>query len=530
MILKKPYAFLIKYFKIIHLIIFILTLYINTYYSKISNFFKVYSSNHYYEANIAKTYIPTLSFIFIILLLGLFTIMIYLMNQKKKPTKLYVFSIIYYLIILIAMFIAYNKMNTLYEITMEQRASRLYRDIYLILNIPSYYFMFMYLIRAIGFDIKKFNFKKDLEELEINTEDNEEFEFVLGKDDYIYKRKIHRLYREIIYFYKENKFILNIVFTVFIGIILVIILLNLSINIHKYHIGTQVNSTQFTFKLNNAYITSYDYRDEIISENKRYILLDMTITNKNAYELKAENIYLLYNNKQQSLIKTSLSNSFSDIGKVYKGDIIPNQPTDIILVYEVPANIKISKTSLMVYTGTKQKNDKTEYQFDEYKFSLIDLDKNNNQTSITLNEKYQLGTNTIYGNTTFTIKNIELHDKYEYTYQKCTTENICQTLTDVIIADNRNANQILVVDYEMEIDEQSLLAQSVKSSPSEILNKFAKISFTQNEKNTTQKIYGQEKDKLENKIFFEVPKTITSTDETKALIIKTRENEYKLSF
>ena len=36
MILKKPYAFLIKNFKIIHIIIFLLALYVNNYYIKIS--------------------------------------------------------------------------------------------------------------------------------------------------------------------------------------------------------------------------------------------------------------------------------------------------------------------------------------------------------------------------------------------------------------------------------------------------------------------------------------------------------------
>lgn len=529
MILKKPYAFLIKYFKIIHIIILLLILYINSYYSKISTFFKNYSSNHLYDTNIAKDYLPIPVFISVILIIGLIAIMYYLMHNKKKPTKLYIFSIIYYFILLVSMFLIYDKINTLYEVTIEQRTSRLYQDIYFILKLPTYYFIVMYLIRGIGFDIKKFNFKKDLEELEIKAEDNEEFEFVLGKDTYIYKRKFHRILRETLYYYKENKFIINIILSVIAAIILTIILINLSINIHKYHIGSSISSSNFTYKLNNAYITSYDYKNEIISKNKKYILIDITITNKTKATLKAENIYLSYNNNKQSIIKTSLSNAFSDIGTVYKGDTIPNEPTNLILVYEVPANTRIRNTKLMVYTGTRTNKDKTEYIYKEYKFNLINLDKNNYQENITLNTSYNLGTK-LYGTTNITITDIKIQDKYEYTYQKCSTEEKCQTLTDVIIPENRNQKKLLIVDYIINLDENSLIARSLNNNQISILNKFSRISYTKNDKQTEIQIYGKSNNRLENKIFYEIPNDLNIDDTTKTFNIKTRELEYKLSF
>ena len=129
MILKKPYAFLIKNFKIIHIIIFLLALYVNNYYIKISSFFRNYSSNNFYDYNIAKDYLPIFSFIAIILLISFISIMLYLMNKKKKPIKLYIFSIIYYVILLISMLFIYNVINTLYEATLTQKLSRFYRDI-----------------------------------------------------------------------------------------------------------------------------------------------------------------------------------------------------------------------------------------------------------------------------------------------------------------------------------------------------------------------------------------------------------------
>ena len=118
MILKKPYAFLIKYFKLIHIIILGLLLYINSYYKNIYTFYKDYSSSNYYDLNIAKEYLPTLSFIVVVLLISLFIILFYLMKKKDKPYTLYILSITYYALVLISMLVAYENINTLYDVTL----------------------------------------------------------------------------------------------------------------------------------------------------------------------------------------------------------------------------------------------------------------------------------------------------------------------------------------------------------------------------------------------------------------------------
>ena len=47
---------------------------------------------------------------------------------------------------------------------------------------------FIHLGRACGFNLKQFDFKKDLEELQIDTSDYEEVELTLGKNNYIIAR------------------------------------------------------------------------------------------------------------------------------------------------------------------------------------------------------------------------------------------------------------------------------------------------------------------------------------------------------
>ena len=74
-------------------------------------------------------------------------------------------------------------------------------------------------IRSLGFDVKKFNFKSDLKELEITDKDSEEIELNLNFQTYKAERTIRRFIRELKYYYLENKKVIYII-----GAALVIIL------------------------------------------------------------------------------------------------------------------------------------------------------------------------------------------------------------------------------------------------------------------------------------------------------------------
>ena len=212
MILKKPFAFLIKYFKIIHLILLVLTIFITYRFNKITEFFVKYAiNNNIVSEGIASSYIPPLIFIAVLIIIIISGFMWYLMYRKEKPSIYYLLMAIYYILILFLTIHAYSLIGALATSTISTKSTRAYRDIYQIFLIPNFYFIIWNLIRSIGFDIKKFNFSKDLEELEIKSEDNEEFEFVLGNDSYKIKRNIRRRLREFTYYFKENKVIISII-------------------------------------------------------------------------------------------------------------------------------------------------------------------------------------------------------------------------------------------------------------------------------------------------------------------------------
>ncbi len=105
MILKKPYAFIIKHFRTIHLLLLIPIIYLIIKTRAIVYFFNNYVTYGYtlnfseVLTNISSHYINILMYISVIVILFIFIAMSVLLQQKNKPTKLYNVCIIYYIII-----------------------------------------------------------------------------------------------------------------------------------------------------------------------------------------------------------------------------------------------------------------------------------------------------------------------------------------------------------------------------------------------------------------------------------------------
>ena len=83
MILKKPFAFLIKHFKLIHLIFLGFLVYITSHFNKIVDFFSRYIKNNTIAGEkIAHTIIPISIFIAIFIVILFSALMWKLMNNK----------------------------------------------------------------------------------------------------------------------------------------------------------------------------------------------------------------------------------------------------------------------------------------------------------------------------------------------------------------------------------------------------------------------------------------------------------------
>ena len=262
MILRKPYAFFIKYFKLINIVLASFSLYILYRTYNIINFFNVYvkhnNSGNFYQG-FYHNYLPLFVYIAILLIITGILIICSLFIYKKKPVKAYVSSLVYYIGLLIFFNVIKNLMITLETDVITAEASRIYRDLSLISIIPQVFFILLFILRGFGVNLGKYNFEADLKELEVSEQDNEEIEINLKKSGDNLKRTLRRFVREFGYYVKENKFIFII--------ICCLIVLGIGLGIYK--------------SLPDVIDKEYKQGEGFIIDNLFYRIEDSIITNLN---------------------------------------------------------------------------------------------------------------------------------------------------------------------------------------------------------------------------------------------------------
>lgn len=343
MIVRKPFAFLIKHFKAIHLFLFGLLVYVCYKYNGIVSFLRNYIStgNGRYDAVNYINYTP----IYIILgAIVVMAIIYYLMKYKDKPKKLYLFSIIGYIAVIILFIFLFNYLRTFSSSIIEQKTLRLYRDISLMGLIFQYIIIVIMLIRGLGFDIKKFNFSKDIQELNIDLTDNEEVELVMGFDTNKTKFKIRRFFREFRYFIREN-----ILFT---GLSLIVIVIILWIAISNYTSKNKVYKeneyfgVDFNMLVNDSYLTKEDSSLKKLSIGSSSLLVvKFKISSNHSDVLNPDNFILSIYGKTYSP-NNKYCSSLKDIGKCYNKIKLSEEEKEYIFVYLVDDNVLNKKIYL----------------------------------------------------------------------------------------------------------------------------------------------------------------------------------------
>ena len=155
MVLRRPYAFLIKHFKLIHLIITALLALVAVVSRRVYQYLNVVigeTVNRYDAAN----YINYRIYIYLLLALTLCFAVYWLLKYKNKPRKMYIAVIAGYLVIGIFMGILFIYMQNFLNAVPDTKTIRLYRDILSIILVFQYFFILVTLIRGLGFDIKRY--------------------------------------------------------------------------------------------------------------------------------------------------------------------------------------------------------------------------------------------------------------------------------------------------------------------------------------------------------------------------------------
>ena len=400
MILRKPYAFLIKYFKIIHLVLTLCAIYLVTRINGILGYYNSFIDGTVGKLGAAEFFGSMYIYITIISII-ICLVIIFLMRYKKKSYLFYVVLIGYFLVSSLLIKYSVDGLYKIYVYSLDTKTLLLYRDILKIMSFVQYIFVAMPLVRGLGFDIKKFNFVEDLVELNIDVDDDEEVELTVGGLE-ASQRKLNRNIREFKYYYLENKPLIN---SILIGVVLVcvgIYFVNSLFLNPVYKVNDSFSFDNFTFKVLNSYVSNIGYDNQKLSNgDTTFVLVNMQINN-NATRREVNTANFILEIGDKSYASNVTTSKFMDLGTVYRDAYIEGEAV-YLFVFEIPE--ELSKDNMKLNLG----NEKT------VKLNPVFLDEISEKKNYKIGEVVNMS-NSFYGNGNFKIESCEISDKFNYSY------------------------------------------------------------------------------------------------------------------
>lgn len=530
MILKKPYAFLIRHFRIIHLLLLVPMAYLIHRTFRVVSFFRTYVSNNYTTSiiNIAAEHISYFMYLAVLVIIGAVLAIYYLMRQKKKSTKLYFFVLVYYILMFVLIGVTHSILSDMEHNLITAQTARAYRDISVVLCLPQYFFFIYTLIRGIGFDVKKFDFANDLKDLEITDIDNEEFEFSINVEGYKAKRTFRRFLRETKYYILENTFIFSCILVVFIIFIGTVLYMNYGVYNKTYRMSDKMTHNYFNIQITDSVVTNLGLDGNVITEGKYYLVLQLLIenrTNKN-YELDYTNFRLVLNGKN---IYPTLDRGgyFIDYGIAYNKESIKKQTKDYyVLAYEIDASELTNEYKIKILESIDFKIGEIAAKYKNIVLNPPRIDQVKEEEKLTIDKIANLK-NSRLGYTTFKINSYNFSNSYTYSYPYCSQDGRCTTLKDKITTDVSGTIEkttLLVLNMEYSLDRNSIYASNIRTDRS-FFNQFFSIRYTKNGTSKILSLNNRTTDFMQNTLVFETRDEVLNADKIE-LLLTNRNHRY----
>ena len=429
MIIRKPYAFLIKNFKKIHIALLILSLFVGYKLVEVSGFVNEFMKFGTYDlyANPISNYISFGLMLSLLLIAGFSGALILLLIHKNKPWKAYLIPLIEYLILFFVLLVI-NGFFDNYTKYVETTDLRFSRDLLLIFMLGQAPAIYVFVMRAFGLDVQRFNFNADAEFLELSEEDREEIEISFDIDKNTFKRQYKKLLRHLNYFYLEHKIICTGLFVILIGIIGFNIYEFIFVTNKSYKEGEFYNINGLSIVVNNTYYSKNDYRGELISKKNNFVVVELTVTNHGAPTTLNMNYFHLKNSTEDYTTTNNLyATEFQDLGVTYKNvkELKRNESIKFIIIYKVNKDLN-PNNFVLFYQETHNKN-----ILRKYKLKVKNLDKKLTENEYSIGEKLPIN---IYGmNDEVIFDYYQVADKFTYRTSKCTREK-CDNIAKEVVA------------------------------------------------------------------------------------------------
>ena len=542
MILKKPFGFLIKHFKIINIILLVPILYVLFCFNDISTFYTSYVNHNYItnETGIAGNYITVWLLVVLALLIVANLFIFALMKEKNKPRKLYILSIVYYFILFMLALLVYNNLVSIETGTSSQSVSKLFKDLSFFISLPNYLITALTLFKGIGFNIKTLKFDQDLE-LQITDEDEEEIEIGGNSDSGGYKKTLVHTVRELKYYVLENKFIMTCLLILLLFILSSRIYLHFGVYNKKYQLNQNMALNNIILSIKDSYLTNTDQGGNIISKDKYFIAIKVKMENKTNEKVSfSSNNFRIRVNGKNIYPNYDRSIRFLDIGKAYLGTNIPNKyidatdnpiytcekgytlkndrcykrgestmettiehhytcPNDYetvnvnqcelkeenseyVIVYEIDESLIKSTYEMKILSELKNDIGELNPSYKIIKFKPKKIIKEEDLGTAKLKEEISLK-DSFLQDTKITINDVKVQNTFPYSVEYCESKDLCYSKSDVIKA--KYGTRLLIIDNNIEYDENT---SYYKNSKKKFFQDFGLLSYKIDDQKITSRL------------------------------------------
>lgn len=427
MILRKPYAVFIKYFKLLHVVMasFIAILLYRSY--VIYNVFRMYSIDYRSVMGdlLVNNYLGFHHFLFVFIVLVLTVVLLVVMIYKDKPKDIYIYNLILYIFVLILFFFCSNVFMDARNTFLDIKLSKGIRDFSLIACFLQFISLIITVIRATGFDIKRFDFGTDLQQLNISSKDSEEIEVSLEFDPYSFRKNLNNRLRNAKYVYAEHKFIINTVVLSIIMIVSIFTYLRIHAFSEKHNAFQTFSVGGVTANVQNSYLLDSD------NKGKKITSVDGTIVAVRI-QLKGYGSKPVFNSGTLTLIIDGLSYGvnadysklISNLGTPYTSQVLDSEFTTYLFAFEV-SNSQAKKSMILKFNDMNSYvNGKAGAKNFYVKIKPTDLRGKKQNYSKKLGEKISFDSS-VLGNSDLTITDYKIANNFKLDYKFCYRADNC---------------------------------------------------------------------------------------------------------
>ena len=440
MIFRKPYAFFIKFFKFFHLIIFILSSILLYRTSLVYNFMMEYckSNPNVIGKNLTSSLFVWWVYILVFIILAVNILIIFILIRKVKPYMYYVFNICLYIFVVVVFILSHRVIFNMQTMLVATKTTLAIRDFLNLARLLQTVSVIFYLIRSTGFDIKKFDFVRDLHGMNISEEDSEEIEVSIEFEGNVFARNIKRNIRNFKYYYRENKFIINILSLLFLSVVFLLIYFSFNKYDKIYKENNYFNINGYNIGVKSSSILSTDFKgNKIVSDDNVFVVVKFSVK---GFEPLSLSKFVLVVDGMQYYPVSGYDSYLTDLGIVYSNQLINNQFSDYLFVYEIPKDSSGSSMIFRCIDSINYKRGNTIVNSVDVKLDPIDYDN----TPI---EYYEYGLNNLIDidNYKVNIVDYDIKKSFVVNYNSCILPNECYDFREILLPSIlRNRDKVLL--------------------------------------------------------------------------------------